>query len=101
MKPIRIKTRTTICSALLVFASVVSAVVSVNAADFPVSSADDIETAMETAGPGDTLVMTDGVWTNQEIAFVGVGTEGNPITLRPQTPGGVLLTGVSQLLDFR
>ena len=94
MKSVRIKTRTAICSALLVFA----AVVSVNAEDFPVSSADDIETAMETAGPGDTLVMTDGTWTNQEIVFAGVGTEGNPITLRPQTPGGVLLTGVSQLL---
>jgi len=65
--------------------------------DFIVSNADDIETAMETAQPGDTLIMTDGVWTNQEIDFVGVGTAGNPITLRPQTPGGVLLTGVSQL----
>ncbi|MDA8562943.1 polysaccharide lyase 6 family protein [Mariniblastus sp.] len=94
MKSVRIKTRTAICSALLVFA----AVVPVNAEDFPVSSADDIETAMETAGPGDTLVMTDGTWTNQEIVFAGVGTAGSPITLRPQTPGGVVLTGVSQLL---
>jgi len=67
------------------------------AATFNVSSADDIETAMETAQPGDTLLMTDGVWTNQEIDFAGIGAAGNPITLRPQTPGGVLLTGVSQL----
>ena len=65
--------------------------------DFVVSNSDDIETAMETAQPGDTLIMTDGTWTDQEIDFVGVGTSGNPITLRPQTPGGVLLTGVSQL----
>ena len=64
---------------------------------FSVSNADDIETAMETAMPGDTLVMTDGVWANQAIDFAGLGTAGNPITLRPQTPGGVILTGVSQL----
>ena len=68
-----------------------------SATDFIVSNADDIETAMETAQPGDTLIMTDGTWTDQEIDFVGVGTAGNPITLRPQTPGGVLLTGVSQM----
>ena len=66
-------------------------------ADFIVSNADDIETALETAQPGDTLIMTDGTWTDQEIDFVGRGTAGNPITLRPQTPGGVLLTGVSQM----
>lgn len=68
-----------------------------SAATFNVANADDIETAMETAQPGDTLIMTDGVWTNQEIDFAGIGTAGSPITLRPQTPGGVLLTGVSQL----
>lgn len=68
-----------------------------SAANFNVSNADDIESAMETALPGDTLIMADGVWTNQEIDFFGLGTAGSPITLRPQTPGGVLLTGVSQL----
>lgn len=67
------------------------------AATFNVSSADDIETAMESAQPGDTLIMTNGVWTNQEIDFAGIGTAANPITLRPQTPGGVELNGISQL----
>ena len=42
-----------------------------SATDFIVNNADDIETAMETAQPGDTLIMTDGTWTNQEIDFVG------------------------------
>lgn len=69
----------------------------IEAATFSVSSADDIETAMETALPGDSLIMSNGVWTDQEIDFSGIGTAGNPITLRPETPGGVLLTGVSQL----
>ena len=62
-----------------------------------VSSADDIENAMQTAQPGDTLIMTNGVWNSQEIDFVGMGAPDNPITLRAQTPGGVVLTGVSQL----
>jgi|GEM_PF-2300868 len=69
----------------------------VKAETFRVSNADDIETAMESAQPGDTLLMTDGTWRNQEIDFAGVGTDDNPITLRPQTPGGVVLTGISQL----
>ena len=62
-----------------------------------VSNADDIADAMETAQPGDTLIMRNGVWNNQEIDFVGLGAANNPITLRPETPGGVVLTGVSQL----
>ena len=53
--------------------------------DFVVANADDIETAMETAQPGDTLVMNDGTWNNAEIDFVGNGTAASPITLRPQT----------------
>ncbi|QDS97962.1 polysaccharide lyase 6 family protein [Adhaeretor mobilis] len=76
---------------LLAFASPSSA------ADFIVSNADDIETAMETAVAGDTLIMTNGNWTNQNIAFAGNGISGMPITLRADTPGGVILNGSSQL----
>ena len=84
--------------AICVLATVVVSIASATSAQtFVVSNADDIETAMETAQPGSTLIMTDGVWNNQEIDFAGIGTASNPITLRPQTPGGVLLTGVSQL----
>ena len=89
-----------IASSAALFLSAIILIASANSAsatDFPVSNADDIETALETAQPGDTLIMTDGTWTDQEIDFVGTGTAGNPITLRPQTPGGVVLTGVSQL----
>ena len=67
------------------------------ATDFMVSSASDISNAMNSAQPGDTLVMTDGVWTNQDIDFAGDGTASNPITLQVETPGGVLLVGTSQL----
>ncbi|MEL7483817.1 MAG: chondroitinase-B domain-containing protein [Planctomycetota bacterium] len=65
--------------------------------DIFVSSASDIATAMQSAQPGDTLVMTNGVWTDQNIRFQGNGTAAQPITLRAQTPGEVILTGSSTL----
>ncbi|MGI9429123.1 MAG: polysaccharide lyase 6 family protein, partial [Bythopirellula sp.] len=68
-------------------------------ADIVVSSASQISTAMQTAGPGDTLIMTNGTWTNQTINFSSSidGTSGNPITLRAETPGQVILNGNSTL----
>ena len=69
----------------------------VQATDFTVSSASDISSAMNSAQPGDVLIMTDGVWTNQDIDFAGDGNAANPITLRSETPGGVQLNGTSRL----
>lgn len=67
------------------------------AAEIQVGDADEIAAAMASAQPGDVLVMTDGTWTDQAIMFAGHGTEDAPITLRAQTPGGVVLTGASNL----
>lgn len=67
------------------------------ATDFTVSNASDISNAMNSAQPGDVLIMTDGVWTDQDIEFAGDGTASSPITLRAETPGGVQLNGTSQL----
>ena len=68
-----------------------------SAADYLVSSALQIDTAMQTAQPGDTITMTNGVWTNEQIDFEGFGASGNPITLRAETPGQVILNGNSTL----
>jgi len=62
-----------------------------------VSSAADISSAMASAGPGDTLIMTNGTWTDQNIFFNGNGTASQPITLQAQTPGQVILNGNSLL----
>src|SRR5205807_692105 len=43
------------------------------------------------------LVMADGTWKDQAIAFRGKGTPEEPITLRAETPGKVILTGRSSL----
>lgn len=47
--------------------------------------------------PGDTIVMKNGVWTNQSISFKAEGTEGQPIVLMAETPGEVILNGSSKL----
>ena len=65
--------------------------------DFFVTSAADIDDIIDQVGPGDTITLQDGFWTNQQISFTGVGTADRPITLRAQTPGQVILNGSSSL----
>ena len=67
------------------------------AAEFFVSSALQIANAMQSAQPGDSIIMANGNWTNQSISFAGFGTSANPITLRAETPGQVVLNGASKL----
>src|SRR5262245_14127078 len=68
-----------------------------DAAEYVVTSASQITPKLATIQPGDALVMADGVWTNQRIQFAAVGTAALPITLRAQTPGGVVLNGNSKI----
>ncbi|MCU0788064.1 MAG: hypothetical protein MUC91_07730, partial [Verrucomicrobia bacterium] len=71
--------------------------VPVLAADFPVSTVTQINTALASAQPGDTITMTNKVWQDADILFKQNGTAANPITLRAQTPGEVILSGTSRL----
>lgn len=50
--------------------------------------------------PGDELVIADGVYRDFTLMLDATGSEDAPITLRPETPGGVILTGKSRL-DMR
>src|SRR5436305_10711449 len=70
----------------------------VRAAEHPVASAADIARVAGSAAPGDVLIMNDGDWKDQRIAFTARGTPEKPITLRAQTPGKVILTGNSSLI---
>ena len=47
--------------------------------------------------PGDVIVLANGVWRDFEIVFSGSGEPDRPITLRSETPGGVVLSGQSNL----
>jgi poly(beta-D-mannuronate) lyase len=68
-----------------------------NAADYYVTSAEEISSTMAFAQPGDTLTMANGVWQDSYIIFSGNGEEGNPILLRAEMPGFVNLTGTARL----
>ena len=65
-----------------------------------VQSADDIADLIESqrVAPGDVIVWTDGEYADQEIELNGLnGKPEQPITLQAATPGGVVLTGESQI----
>ena len=62
-----------------------------------VSDAAELRAAVAAAGPGSEIVMADGEWRDVRIRLVGRGTAERPITLRAETPGGVAVTGASDL----
>lgn len=49
------------------------------------------------AKPGDTIVLKNGAWKDAALILNGKGTAKNPIVIRPETPGEVVLTGNSYL----
>ncbi len=46
---------------------------------------------------GDTVILANGEWRDFEVVFTGVGTQEQPITLRAQDKGKVILSGQSNL----
>jgi poly(beta-D-mannuronate) lyase len=66
-------------------------------AEYYVINANEIRTAMTQAQPGDTITMANSIWVDEDIDFDGNGTENNPIILRAETPGNVILTGKSRM----
>jgi poly(beta-D-mannuronate) lyase len=82
---------------LIVCALAVSLALPLAAAEVVVTSAKELENAAKTASPGDTLILQDGTYTDQELKFSATGTAEKPITLRAQTPGKAILTGGSTL----
>ena len=62
-----------------------------------ISTQDEFAQAVKSAGPGDELVLKNGVWANFEMEFIGKGTERQPIILRAETKGQVILAGQSNL----
>ncbi len=64
-----------------------------SATDFPVATVTQLHTAADNASPGDTVTMLNGTWMNADITFDANGTAGNPVVLRAETPGGVIISG--------
>lgn len=47
--------------------------------------------------PGDTLILKDGEWKDQQLIIHVAGTADKPITVRAQTPGKVIFSGTSRV----
>jgi len=62
-----------------------------------VKDADELNKAISEASPGTEIVLANGIWKDVQIKFFGEGTEEDPITLRAETPGEVLIQGASDL----
>lgn len=62
-----------------------------------VSNTDELTEAISNAKPGAEIIMVDGEWKDVQIRFTGHGTKKQPITLRAETPGQVILKGKSDL----
>ena len=65
--------------------------------DIKVSNSNELNAAIENAKPGDNIVLANGVWKDLQIKFIGEGTENQPITIKAETPGQVIIEGVSDL----
>ncbi|CAM3617427.1 chondroitinase-B domain-containing protein [Zobellia roscoffensis] len=57
----------------------------------------ELNTAIHTASPGDEIIMANGNWNDIQIKFVGYGNEKQPIILRAETAGKVIISGQSDL----
>lgn len=57
----------------------------------------EFQAAIDSAQPGDAIILANGEWVDFDLVFDANGTETNPVFLLAQTPGKVVLTGQSSL----
>ena len=64
-----------------------------------ITQPEELTALSATLAAGDTVILADGTYSSSErIKFTPTtGTESQPITFRPQTPGGVIFTGGLQM----
>jgi poly(beta-D-mannuronate) lyase len=62
------------------------------------TNASQLHAAIAASNPGDTIIMTNGTWTNVTINFNATATAAQPVVLRAQSPGKVILNGSSSLI---
>ena len=65
------------------------------AREVPVANPDSLKPALESAAPGDVIILAKGNWTNTEIKIDRGGSEESPLEIRAEAPGETLLTGSS------
>ena len=67
------------------------------AAHLKVKDAAGLAEASRRAKPGDSIILANGNWKNQQLVFSARGAPGKPILLIAETKGKVILTGQSNL----
>jgi poly(beta-D-mannuronate) lyase len=73
------------------------ALAAAEAASVRVTTAVELQAAAAQARPGTVVVLADGVWRDADLRVVATGTAAEPVTVRAETPGGVVLSGRSRL----
>ena len=69
----------------------------VNGQDILVSNIIEYNNAIKLAKPGTIIILKNGIWVDVELNAFGKGTVSNPINIKAETPGKVLITGNSRL----
>lgn len=66
----------------------------VAATDFLITPDTDLDSVLEGVSAGDSIVLRDGTWKDPKLRFESLsGTAAQPIHIRAQSPGEVILTG--------
>lgn len=65
--------------------------------EFRITPNDDLEDVFDDAQPSDVFILTAGEWRDVELVIKGEGTAEQPIFVRAETPGEVVLTEDSTL----
>ena len=82
---------------LVASALAICAAASASATETLVTNQEEYRDAVKSAGPGDVIVLANGVWRDFEILFAGNGEPERPITLTAETKGQVIISGHSNL----
>ena len=62
-----------------------------------IKNLEEFNTAVSSAKPGDELIIANGQYYDLELRFMANGTLDKPIVLRAEDPGGVIISGRSNL----
>lgn len=67
------------------------------AREIPVPGPAELRAALQAVQPGDVLILKNGTWPDTNLVITRGGEAGQPVVLRAESPGGVVLTGSSSL----
>ena len=62
-----------------------------------VNTVSEVTSALKSSNPGDTILFASKEWKDASLVINAKGTKEKPVILMPQTPGGVVFTGNSDV----